>query len=136
MPNIKYLLIIAVCFASAQTFAQQLVYTPKNPAFGGDSFNYTWLLNSANAQNGFTDPAADDFGSQTELELFTQDLNSSILGQVSRSLFLNEFGDEGLQPGHFTFGSLAIDIFESGQGLVIDILDTNTGEQTQVIIPN
>ncbi|MAZ71961.1 MAG: curli assembly protein CsgF [Flavobacteriaceae bacterium] len=132
----KYLLFIFLLSGTAQVFSQQLVYTPKNPAFGGDSFNYTWLLNSANAQNGFTDPDNDDFGDQTELERFAEDLNSSILGQVSRSLFLSEFGDEGLQPGTFTFGSLAIDIFETGQGLVIDILDTNTGEQTQVIIPN
>jgi len=31
---------------------------------------------------------------------------------------------------------LSLDIYESSEGLVINILDTNTGEQTQVIIPN
>ncbi len=33
--------------------SQQLVYKPVNPAFGGDTFNYQWLLSSANAQNQF-----------------------------------------------------------------------------------
>ena len=32
---------------------QQLTYEPINPAFGGDTFNYQWLLSSANAQNSF-----------------------------------------------------------------------------------
>ena len=31
--------------------SQQLVYKPVNPAFGGDTFNYQWLLSSAEAQN-------------------------------------------------------------------------------------
>jgi hypothetical protein len=32
------------------------------------------------------------------------------------------------------FGSLSIEVYPSG-GLTVDILDTKTGEQTQVIIP-
>ncbi len=46
-----------------------------------------------------------------------------------------QFGDGGLTPGTYTFGSLSIEIFPSNEGLVITILDTDTGEQTQVIIP-
>ena len=36
------------------SMGQQLTYEPINPAFGGDTFNYNWLISSANAQNGFT----------------------------------------------------------------------------------
>ena len=89
---------------------------------------------SANAQNSFTDPNAED-RDRSELEEFAANLNRQILGQLSRSLFSAQLG-EGLQPGTFNFGSLSLEIFESGEGLVINILDTSTGEQTQIIVPN
>ncbi|GHA28099.1 curli production assembly protein CsgF [Salinimicrobium marinum] len=117
--------------------AQDLVYTPKNPAFGGNPYNSQWLLASAEAQNSFEDPSATTGrAQQTELERFTSSLNSQLLGQVSRSMFTNQFGQDGLSPGTYTFGSLALDIYPSNEGLVINILDTNTGEQTQIVIPN
>lgn len=117
--------------------SQQLVYTPKNPAFGGNPYNSQWLLASAQAQNSFTGPGASASNArQTELERFTQSLNSQLLGQVSRSAFTRQFGEDGLTPGTYSFGSLAVDIYPSNEGLVINILDTNTGEQTQIVIPN
>ncbi len=115
--------------------AQQLIYRPVNPAFGGDTFNYQWLLNSANAQNGFTAPA-DELTNLTDLERFTENLNRQLLGQVSRNLLNLQVGENGLQPGTFAFGSLELEIFDSTEGLVINILDTNTGDQTQIIVPN
>jgi len=36
----------------------------------------------------------------------------------------------------FNFGTLIVEVFPSGEGLVIDILDTSTGDQSQIIIPN
>lgn len=116
--------------------AQDLVYTPKNPAFGGNPYNSQWLLASAEAQNSFKDEGSAGREELSELERFTQSLNSQLLGQVSRSAFTREFGESGLKPGTYSFGSLAVDIYPSNEGLVINIIDTNTGEQTQVIIPN
>lgn len=114
--------------------SQQLTYEPINPAFGGDTFNYQWLLSSANAQNSFEDPSAarED---RTSLGQFAENLNRQLLNQLSRGLFDNQLG-EGLEEGTFTFGSLSLEIFETLEGLVINILDTNTGEQTQIVIPN
>ena len=130
----KLLLILLLAF-TAQMFSQQLVYKPKNPNFGGDTFNYQWLLSSAESQNTFEDPNAEDREEESDLERFTDNLNSQLLNLVSRSLFADQFGDGGLTPGTYTFGSLSIEIFPSSDGLVITILDTDTGEQTQVIIP-
>jgi curli production assembly/transport component CsgF len=59
-----------------------------------------------------------------------------LLNQVSNSLFQKQFGDKGISEGSYVFGSLSVDIYPSNLGLVVDILDTETGEQTQVIIPN
>ncbi len=117
------------------SYGQDLVYRPINPAFGGDTFNYQWLLNSAEAQNKFTeeDDPTDD---RSDLERFTENLNNQLLNQISRTLFNEQFGDEGLTEGTFSFGTLFVEIFPSGEGLVINILDTSTGDQSQVIIPN
>ena len=81
-------------------------------------------------------PTHKDRQSLSELDQFTQSLNSQLLGQVSRSLFTEQFGDAGIKPGTYSFGSLAVDIYPSNEGLVINILDTNTGEQTQIVVPN
>lgn len=115
-------------------YAQQLVYTPKNPNFGGNTFNYQWLLSSATAQNSFTNTESFD-NDRSELQDFQESLNRQLLGQLTRSVFNSELGD-GLKPGTFNIGELLLEVFESGEGLIINILDTTTGEQTQIIIPN
>ncbi len=115
-------------------FSQQLTYKPINPAFGGDTFNYQWMLSSANAQNSFKDPDAER-DERSSLDQFSDNLNRQLLNQLSRGLFAGQLS-QGLEEGTFTFGSLALEIFETLEGLVINILDTNTGEQTQIVIPN
>jgi curli production assembly/transport component CsgF len=131
-----FLLVILLAF-SCFAMGQQLTYKPLNPAFGGDTFNYNWLLSSANAQNGLRAPAtARD--QQSDLERFGSNLNSQILSQISRSLLRQQIEGVGdlTEPGIYTFGTLNIEIFESAEGLVINLLDTATGEETQVIVPN
>lgn len=132
----KKLLLIIMLACTAQMYSQQLVYKPRNPNFGGDTFNYQWLLSSAEAQNSFEDPNATDREEESELERFTENLNNQLLNLVSRTLFTDEFGDGELTPGTYTFGSLSVEIFPSSDGLVISILDIDTGEQTQIIIPD
>lgn len=116
--------------------AQQFSYKPINPFFGGDTFNYQQLLASASAQNGLTapQPSADQ---QSGLDRFGNSLNQQILSRIQRDLSAAQL--EGLdltEEGTFTFGTLNIEVFESGEGLVINILDTSNGEETQVIVPN
>ena len=119
--------------------AQQLVYKPMNPNFGGDTFNYQMLLSSANAQNPFDDAGTDYsslLGDYNSLDSFTQSLNRQILSQLTNKLISEQFGGDGaVTPGKYMFGSLYLDIVEASQGLVINILDTSSGEQSQIIIP-
>ena len=131
----KKLILFSILFSCLGVHAQDLVYTPTNPAFGGDTFNYQWLLSSAQAQNSFTAPR-DEHEGLSELDQFTESLNRQLLSQVSRNLFLDQFGEGEITEGRYTFGSLAIDIYPSEDGLVIDILDTSNGDQTQITIPN
>lgn len=129
------LLMVLLLGVSSNSNAQDLVYKPKNPAFGGDTFNYQWLLSSADTQNDFKEDSRTGYEQQTELERFKANLNNQLLNKISNSLFENQFGDKGITEGSYVFGSLAVDIYPSNLGLVVDILDTDTGEQTQIIIP-
>lgn len=133
--SVMFTLLFA-CLGASQCFGQELVYKPKNPAFGGDTFNYQWLLNSAESQNTIVDPNQSDEQGRSDLERFSEGLNNQLLNQISRQLFDNQFGEEGLSEGTFTFGSLFVEIFPSSEGLVINILDTTNGDQSQIVIPN
>ncbi len=117
--------------------SQQLVYKPINPAFGGDTFNYQWLLSSANAQNQFDekDSLSSLLDSMNSMDSFSESLNRQILSQLSQKLFENQFGDGDLKPGNYLVGSLYIQITSTAQGLLISILDTSTGDQSEVVIP-
>ncbi|WP_456463014.1 curli production assembly/transport component CsgF [Lutibacter sp.] len=117
-------------------FSQNLVYKPINPFFGGDTFNYQQLLAAANAQNDFEEDNGFDFSQPTDLENFTESLNRQLLNSISQDLFRQQFGDQALTVGTFVFGSLVVDVSPSSGGLLINILDTSTGEQTQITIPN
>lgn len=134
--KIRSLVIIVFLLVGTHSIAQQFSYKPLNPAFGGDTFNYNWLLTSATSQNQITAPR-NAREQQTELERFGETLNRQILSQISRTLLQQQI--EGIgnfdEEGTFTFGTLAVEVFESSEGLVINILDTTTGEQTQVIVP-
>ncbi|SCX97806.1 curli production assembly/transport component CsgF [Nonlabens sp. Hel1_33_55] len=131
------MLLIALCFITDLN-AQQLTYKPINPAFGGDTFNYQWLLQSAEIQNKFTDPNAfansDD---QSNLDAFADGLNRQLLSQFSRALLNSQINlNDGLEPGTFSFGNLEVEILDGVDGLVVNILDTSTGDTTTVVIPN
>ncbi|MEC5165919.1 curli production assembly/transport component CsgF [Flavobacterium sp. PL11] len=133
---IKYISLLTIMlFCSYQSKAQALVYKPVNPAFGGDTFNYQWLMSSAENQNKFKDKIPEKV-QKTDLEKFKESLNSQLLGQISSLLYKQQFGTNGLSEGSYTFGSYSIDIYPTSEGLSLNILDTKTGEQTQIIIPN
>ena len=115
--------------------AQALVYKPLNPNFGGDTFGYQQLLSSADAQNDFKEDSTSGFKQPTQLERFKENLNNQLLNKISNSLFDDQFGNNGISEGTYNFGTLSVDVYPSNLGLIVDILDIETGEQTQVIVP-
>lgn len=134
----KLYFLFALCLSGAGSLqAQDLVYQPKNPAFGGETFNYQWLQSSAQAQDKTTDPNAqvNSLLRRSPLEDFQQSLNRQILNQLSRQLVTSQFGEDGLAPGSYTIGSYQIDVTEGGSGIEIVIIDTGTGDRTTVTIP-
>lgn len=133
----KIVLISMLLFAGSKALlAQQLIYTPVNPSFGGYYFNGQILLSEAQAQNGFTSGSeAYNPYSQNPLDDFKNSLNRQVLSQLSRQLLTNLFGEAGLAEGHYDLGDYSIDITPGGDGVHIDIFDTGTGDQTTVILP-
>ncbi|MBQ0152127.1 MAG: curli assembly protein CsgF [Chryseobacterium sp.] len=116
--------------------SQQLVYKPVNPNFGGDSYNYSWLLGSANAQNQFDNKSGSSgYSAASSMSSFTESLNRQVLSQLSSKLFQNSFGENGVEAGNYVFGSLYVQVTNTSNGTMISILDTNTGEQSEVVIP-
>ncbi|WP_079667011.1 curli assembly protein CsgF [Soonwooa buanensis] len=134
---LKFLLVLLFSFSFfLQLKSQQMAYKPINPALGGEYFNYSWLLSSANAQNQFDDNKTTGFKAQTAIGGFQENLNRQILSQISKNLFGGEFGEATLTPGVYTMGSLNISISDYFGGLNISIVDIKTGEQTNINLPN
>ena len=125
-------------FGFAPMKAQDLVYQPKNPAFGGNSFNYQWLMSSAQAQDTKKDPDATErrssFTDRNSLEGFTESLNRQLLSRLSRQLFSEQFDEFGLEEGTFQIGDFQLDITQDLDGMIIRIFDGQGGE-TQITVP-
>jgi curli production assembly/transport component CsgF len=137
MKYIRFLVSFLLFFGLAGILnAQDLKYRPINPAFGGDSYNYTWLLSQAQVQNDFVeDPNADLFINDPLLD-FQGDLNRQVLSQLSRQLVGDLFGEDGnLNEGIFEIGDYQIEIISRSDGINIGILDLITGSSTTVTIP-
>jgi curli production assembly/transport component CsgF len=93
--------------------AQDLVYKPRNPAFGGDTFNYQWLASSAESQNKFKEPSSAK-SPENRFRKVCYQLNSQLLSQISRSLYAaiwltRSFGRK------LHFGSLSVEIYPSSE---------------------
>lgn len=132
----KTIIILTALFFTTLFYGQEIIYKPLNPSFlGGNPYNATWLMSSADAQNDFQEENTNP-SQKSEMEQFTESLNRQLLNQLSRDLFQQEYGDSPLTVGTYSFGSLIVDISPTTGGLNIDIFDINTGEQTQIIIPN
>lgn len=117
--------------------ATELVFNFVNPSFGGSSFNGSWLLAQAQAQNKhvekrepFTMPTRDP------IQDFEDSLNRQILYQMSRKIMDAAFGEEGLDPGQYVVGDYTIDVMvDAISGIKVTITDTVTGNTTTVKVP-
>lgn len=128
-----YLGLALAAMSAANISAQELVYTPVNPSFGGNPFNSAHLLGIANAQNDFEAPADEDQDSQADL--FLRQLQSRLLsglaGQVTEAIF----GENPQESGLIQFGGQTIEFVRGLDNVTITIFDADTGQTTEIIIP-
>lgn len=136
MKNLIVFYCIFLGFSVTEASSQQLIYRPVNPAFGGETFNYQWMLSSAQAQNKLEERSTDRL-LDNAFDDFESSLNRQILSQLSRQLVDDVFGEssDSLQEGTFEFGNLLVEITYEAEGINVSILNSSDGTQTDILIP-
>ena len=137
MKMLKITLVIVFFFVAGKSYSQDFTYTPKNPAFGGNPYNYSWLMSSAQAQNDIKETTSSAYSpySTDPLKDFSESLNRQILSQLSRQIVAKQFGEDALSAGTYVLGDYQIEVGDQADGLNITILDNKTGSQTTVAVP-
>lgn len=138
MPRLIALAAALALFALAprSAAAQEFVYQPTNPAFGGSYLNYSWLLSSAQAQNLYQNQGSSRF-TRDPLQDFEQSLQRQILSQLSREIVSSRFGGiDFTQEGRFDLGDFIIEVTPGLNGLNVSIFNVLTGDESVVTVPN
>lgn len=130
------MLVLLLGITTGQLLGDELVYTPVNPSFGGSPLNGSWMLAQAQGQSTFAE-AKDPLSSRSRdaLEDFTESLNRQILSRLSREVISDLFGEGTLEEGHYEFGNLIVDVVPGAEGLNITIFDSDTGNETNILVP-
>jgi len=113
--------------------AQDIVYQPVDPSFGGNPFNSAHLLGIANAQNDYKDPKAASSNSQADI--FARQLQSRLLSALSSQIVDAIFGENPQESGTISFGGQTINFVRSLTEVTLTITDDETGEVTTIVIP-
>jgi curli production assembly/transport component CsgF len=121
----------ATMFSGAS--AQELVYEPINPSFGGNPFNSSHLLAIANAQNDYERPSSGD-SSSSDLDRFVRSLQSRLLSSLSSQVANAIFGEDAQESGRIVFGDQVIEFFTTLDGIQLTITEAD-GSQTVITVP-
>ena len=124
---------LLVCGLSSAANAQDLVYQPVNPSFGGNPFNSAHLLAIANAQNDFERPV-EEATSQDELDRFVRSLQSRLLSSLSTQVANAIFGEDAQDEGRIVFGDQTIEFVRTLDGIQLTITEAD-GSTTVITIP-
>lgn len=115
--------------------AQDMVYKPIDPAFGGNPFNSAHLLGIANAQNDFKDPKSTTTTGNSQADVFARQLQSRLLSALSGQIVDAIFGENPQESGTISFGGQTIDFARSLDEVTLNIRNDDTGEVTTIVIP-
>ncbi|MEJ2119019.1 MAG: curli assembly protein CsgF, partial [Alphaproteobacteria bacterium] len=117
----KHFLVAAVFFVfSSNADAQQLVYTPVTPAFGGSSFNYSYLQGTADAQNQFKGKksgASKTSNTDRFIQMLQSRLYSGLAQKVSETLFGSDC--EGSCSGEIILGDQTVSYDKTAEGTTL-----------------
>jgi len=122
-------------FVSVGAQAQELVYTPVNPSFGGNPFNSAHLLAVANAQDKTEAPSSGDNASNPQADLFIRQLQSRLLSGLASQVANAIFGDDPQDYGRIVFGDQTIEFTRGLDSITLNIFDATTGTTTEIVVP-
>ena len=126
-------LMAAVVLLAAPVSAQDVVYRPISPTFGGNPFNSNHVLGVAGANNNTRDPRAATSNSQADI--FARQLQSRLLSALSSQIVDAIFGDNPQESGTISFGGQTIEFFRSLDEVTLIIRNDETGEETRIVVP-
>lgn len=126
-------LVACAALCGAPLAAQDVVYEPVSPTFGGNPFNSQHVLGVANANNDFRDPRAASNNSQADI--FARQLQSRLLSALSSQIVDAIFGENPQESGTISFGGQTIEFVRSLENVTITIRDDATGEETRIVVP-
>ncbi|MCH1925142.1 curli assembly protein CsgF [Shewanella sp. C32] len=120
--------LFTLIFLSMSAPATELVYTPVNPSFGGNSLNANFLLSKAQSQNNHTDDS-NELGFEDQ---FRAALERNIINSLTRRI-----SDGELVEGTYNTGDYQIDVAGAdGTGVTVTITNLSTGEITIITMPS
>jgi curli production assembly/transport component CsgF len=103
-------LCLSAAWMGSCVWADQLVYVPTNPTFGGNPLNAAGLQANAAAQNQFKAPVVP---ADTPLERFQSQLQSAILSRISSNVLSDLFDSKTIdftKPKTYIAGDYVITI--------------------------
>ena len=133
MSYLKASLAAAAFAVAAPVAAQDVVYRPISPTFGGNPFNSNHVLGVANANNNTRDPRATTSNSQADI--FARQLQSRLLSALSSQIVDAIFGENPQESGTISFGGQTIEFFRSLDEVTLIIRNDETGEETRIVVP-
>lgn len=116
--------------ALSSASAQDLVYEPINPSFGGNPFNSSHLLAIANAQNDYEPDEEED----SDVDRFVRSLQSRLLSSLSAQVAEAIFGEDASESGRIVFGDQIIEFERTLDGITLTITEGD-GSVTVVTVP-
>jgi|SRR6185312_5964293 len=132
---------------AGSAFAGDLVYTPINPSFGGNPLNSAHLLGLANAQRDATASDAkknDGTGtgsggtggstSQSNVDLFIQQLQGRLLSALASQVTDAIFGDNPQDHGTIQFGDTSVEFTRTLDSISLTIT-AGDGTVTTIVVP-
>ncbi len=133
MPILRAGLLACAALCASPVMAQDVVYRPISPTFGGNPFNSNHVLGVANANNDTRDPRAASSNSQADI--FARQLQSRLLSALSSQIVDAIFGDNPQEQGTISFGGQTIEFFRSLDEVTLIIRNDTTGEETRIVVP-
>ncbi|MGL4446949.1 curli assembly protein CsgF [Shewanella sp.] len=119
----KTLIMLVTLNFSVGCYATELVYTPVNPAFGGNYLNGSYLLSNAAAQNSYKNGSG--YTPPTALERLASSLESRLMSQL-----FNDAANGG--NGYLKTNDFEIQVVNEDGTLLVHIKDLATGETTVI----
>ena len=113
--------------------AGDLTYRPINPSFGGDSFNSSHLLTTADIQNQFEAPPPEI--NNDPFANFERTITSSLLSRISLQIADQILGEDPQDSGNFVVGDVLLEFERVGETVVIELQNSTTGELTSIELP-